>query len=102
MFTPNYELLATELNALKRLAINGEPAPREPEKTLHDLIKDTPFFERKTVKCLIEHIDADNELVVKKLLTNVLNSTDEEITKADKQKAYNILKERGWLECMKV
>lgn len=97
MFTPNYTLLARELNALKRLAINGKPTPREPEETLHDLIKDTPFFERKTVKCLIEHIDADNELVVKKLLISTLNSTNEEITKADKEKAYNILKERGWL-----
>lgn len=97
MFTPNYELLATELNAFKRLTINGEPTPQEPEKTLHDLIKNTPFFERKAVKCLVENINADNELIVKKLLTNVLNSTDEEITKTDKQKAYSILKERGWL-----
>lgn len=97
MYFPNYKLLARELNALKRLAINGAPTPQEPEKTLHDLIKDTPFFERKTVKCLIEHIDADNELVVKKLLIDTLNSTDEEITKTDKEKAYSILKERGWI-----
>lgn len=97
MYYPNYELLTRELNAIKYLTINGKPTSQEPKKTLHDLIKDTPFFERKTVKCLIEHINADNEIVVKKLLIDALNSTDEEITKADKQKAYNILKERGWL-----
>lgn len=94
MLAPNYELLARELNALKKLAINGEPKPKEPEKTLHDLIKDTPIFERKTVKCLIEYGD---DLIVKKFLISTINSTDEEITKQDKQIAQKILKERGWL-----